>query len=276
MKKQIEIIKSFIELIRPLNCLMVSAGVIIGSIAGIGMDSSFALLIFLAALSATITNAGGNAMNDYFDREIDIIAHPKRPIPSKRLTPKSVLIFAVACFILAIIFSARINLICFILAIINIAALIFYEKYLKNKGLIGNIAVAYLMGSIFLFGGAAVGRITTSAILAILAFFAGLGREIIKDVEDMAGDKKQRQTLPMKIGKKNAVIMANFCLIAAILFSFLPLAMNILGKGYLIVVAADLVFIYSMFIAFKDPHSAQKAIKLGMILALISFFFGSI
>ncbi|MCK4781564.1 UbiA family prenyltransferase [Candidatus Parcubacteria bacterium] len=276
MKKQIQTIKVFIELIRPLNCLMVSAGVIIGSIAGIGMDFSFALLIFLAVLSAAITNAGGNAMNDYFDRETDIMTHPKRPIPSKRLTPKSVLMFAIACFILAIIFSVRINLICFILVIINTAMLIFYERYLKNKGLIGNIAVAYLTGSIFLFGGAVVGRITTSAILAILAFFATLGREIIKDVEDISGDRKERETMPMKIGEKNSIIIANFCLITAVLFSFLPLVANILGKGYLIVVAADSVFIYSMFIAFKNPHSAQKAIKLGMILALISFFFGSI
>ncbi|KPJ55925.1 hypothetical protein AMJ49_06070 [Parcubacteria bacterium DG_74_2] len=276
MKKKKETIKALIELIRPLNCLMVSIGVIIGSFTGIGVDFSFASLIFLAVLVAVVVNMGGNSLNDYFDREIDIIAHPKRPLPSKRLTPKFVVIFTVSCFIAGIFFSTFINPFCFAVALVSVIVLILYEKYLKNKGLIGNMAVAYLTGSIFLFGGAAVGRIMAPVILAVLAFFATLAREIIKDVEDIAGDRKERQTLPMKIGEKNSVIIADFCLAGAIFLSFLPLVKNILGKGYLIVIIADVVFIYSMFIAFKNPRSAQKAIKIGMILALISFLLANI
>jgi len=271
-----KLIKALIKLSRPLNCLMVSFGVIIGAFIGVGMDFSFALPVFLAVLVGAVISAGGNSLNDYFDREIDAVVHPQRPLPSKTLTPKSVLMFAIGCFVIGIFFSVFINIICLIITLFSITILILYEKYLKSKGLAGNIAIAFLTGSVFLFGGVAVEKIIAPAMLAVLAFFAGLAREIIKDVEDITGDKRQRCTLPMKIGKENSVIIADFCLAGAVFLSFLPLLKNVLGKAYLMITAVDIMFIYSMFIAFKNPGFAQRTIKLGMILALVSFLLASI
>jgi geranylgeranylglycerol-phosphate geranylgeranyltransferase len=145
--------------------------------------------------------AGGNAMNDYFDRSIDSIIHKERPIPSKRLSPSMALVFGIGCFIAGFFLSIFINFLCLSIATINIAMLIIYEKYLKKRGFFGNISISYLVASIFLFGGAAVGNIVATAILAILAFLANMGREIMKDVEDIKGDEMERKTFPMKIVK---------------------------------------------------------------------------
>jgi geranylgeranylglycerol-phosphate geranylgeranyltransferase len=59
----------------------------------------------------------------------------------------------------------------------------------------------------FLFGATAISPTVPPIIwlLASIAFFAGVGREIMKDVMDMAGDRAQGvRSFPMYIGKRNA------------------------------------------------------------------------
>ena len=273
----IEKIRAFGEIVRPLNCLMGFGAVVIGALIGVGLDISFLFPVLLASLVAVFVTAGGNTMNDYFDREVDVIVHKKRPIPSRRLSPEEAIVFAVACFVVGVSLAIFINFLCLAIAVVNICLLVSYDKHFKKTGFAGNIIVSYLVGSIFLFAGAAVGNITTTGILATLAFLANLGREIIKDVEDIAGDRKERKTLPTRIGTKGSLFLAGLFIIAAVILSLFPSVYNILGIEYLIVVViADIVFLYSVWISFENPHKAKNFVKIGMLLALISFLTGGI
>jgi len=271
-----EKIKAYLELSRPLNCLIGGFAVIIGSLVE-GATFSYLPSVIVASLAAFFITAGGNAINDYFDWRIDLVAHPERPVPSGRLSLSETSIFTLMSFFIGLGLAFFVNWICFLIVLINVFVLISYERVLKKRGFIGNLAISYLVGSLFLFGGASVGIIYNTIFLALLAFLSNLGREMIKDVEDLKGDQNERRTFPIIRGTERTLLFSSVFLLAAIIFSFYPWVQGIFGKEYfLIVLLADIAFLISIFTSFKNVKKAKNIVKLGMIIALISFLVGGI
>ncbi len=236
------------------------------------LDIIFGMLVVFFAV------AGGNALNDYYDREVDLINHPERPIPSGKIKPKNALIFGISMFILALIFSSLINFITLIIAIAAEIAMYVYESNLKNKGLSGNTTISILVGLIFIFGAAIFGveAILRITIFALMAFASNLGREIVKDIEDMEGDIN-RVTLPKKVGRREAGIIALIFFILAVAFSPLPYVCMGFSIYYLsTVLISDAIFIYAALIQFKNPRKGQQYAKVGMILGLIAYMIGGL
>ncbi|TMI29001.1 digeranylgeranylglyceryl phosphate synthase, partial [Candidatus Bathyarchaeota archaeon] len=99
------------RLARPVNCLMSAVGVGIGGIAAVGSAAwgDLALPLLLAAAAAAAFTAGGNALNDIFDRETDRINHSDRPLASGQLTLGTARAFAVSAFVIAAVLAAFIN-----------------------------------------------------------------------------------------------------------------------------------------------------------------------
>jgi geranylgeranylglycerol-phosphate geranylgeranyltransferase len=129
---------------------------------------------------------------------------------------------------------------------------------------------------LFLFGGAVVGMVDKTIIIALMAALATIGREIVKDIEDVEADF-DRNTLPKRIGKRNAGIMGSIAFLAAVSLSPVPYLTNIFGAGYLLVVlAADAIFIYCSIVHFRNPTRGQKFAKYGMLVALVAFLIGGI
>lgn len=268
---------SYPEIIRPLNCAVAGTGALAGCvIAGLPFPVVKALLSF--AVVFLITGAG-NTLNDYYDAEIDRINHPDRPIPSGRVKQKNAMIFATSLFISGIIISLFLNPLSFFIAVFATLLLVSYEKKLKNTGFPGNIAVSLLVGLVFIFGATSAGMTdeTTKVILVLagMALLATLGREIIKDIEDVEGDA-DRNTLPRLVGVKNAGLAASIILILSVLISPGPYVMGVFDRLYLgIIGCSDAMFIYSLILLDK-PKTASKIIKIGMIIALIGFLAGGI
>jgi len=232
--------------------------------------------LILGMLVVFFAIAGGNALNDYYDREVDLINHPDRPIPSGKVSPKNALIFGLFLFLLAIVFSALINIWTFIITILAEIAMFSYEAKLKNKGFVGNVTISILVGLIFVFGGAIFNDILRISIFALMAFSSNLGREIVKDIEDIEGDIN-RQTLPKKIGEKSAGIIASTFFILAVALSPLPyLCLGFSIYYMLSVLISDAIFIYVAIIHFKDPTRGQKGAKLAMVMGLISYLIGGL
>lgn len=274
--------KGLVALLRPLNCFMVAAAVFIGALVASGpLGIQVHLMdVLTASLVAFLFTGAGNALNDYFDRDIDKINHPRRPIPSGKISPDSVMLFAFVLFLISLILATFINIIVTFIVVANLAVMISYEVLSKAQGLAGNITIAWLTGTTFLFGGAAVGAIEGTIVLAILAFLATLGREIAKDIEDIEGDVG-RDTVPMQAGIGNAQIMAATAIFASILLSPLPQLLGLfLGSGlifYILLIAtADAIFIYCIFLLAKGKEHASFAIKGGMLIALVAFLLGGI
>jgi len=181
-------------------------------------------VLLLACIVFLITSAG-NVINDYYDIEIDRINRPQRPLPSGEVGIKAALVLAIVLFASGIILAIFTNILCLAIAIFNSAILVGYAAWLKKTTLLGNIAVSYVSGSIFLFGGAfsgIAGLIQVSPV-TLITFLAMLSRELFKDAEDVEGDSASgASTLPIRIGVKKTTYIGFFCLFGAVLASMIP------------------------------------------------------
>ena len=241
-------------------------------------------------LAVFFETAAGNVINDYFDYNIDLINKPERPIPSGRISLKAGRNYGYLLFLLGTICGFLIsfltsNWIPFAIVLIADVVLYLYACKLKSTPLIGNLTVGFMTGFGFVFGGFAINNptiILTSIYLGFFAFVMTTARELIKDIEDMEGDKSEgAKTLPILYGEKPTAILAVILIIIDCALCPLLYYNHIFGFYYLIVIAiAVILFLYSaiLIIRNQDRQTAGKAskyLKIGMLVAFVSFIFGS-
>ena len=267
----------YLRLFRFGNCLMGAIGVLIACFIAAGFAlGDHAIKVIIGCVLVICFEAGGNALNDYVDYEIDMTAHPDRPIPCGEISRKTAQICGIAGLAVAVILSFLISFETVPLVILCAILMFAYETVLKQRGFVGNLTIAVLTGLIFLFGGSIIGDYSQVWTLALLATLVSIGREIAKDIEDVESDEGSRKTLPMIIGRKKAATLAAAFFVIGPILSFIPLLDNTFGILYCSVIVADIIFIYCATIVFKDAHKAEKLAKVAMFAALISFVLGVI
>jgi geranylgeranylglycerol-phosphate geranylgeranyltransferase len=284
-------VRTYMELMRYKNCLMAGFAAIIGTLIAFNILASDAHgshlpgnfpvsatgLVFLVVF---LVSGAGNAINDYFDIKIDSINRPERPIPSGRVKLKEALYFSYLLFALGTVLAFSINPVCGLIALFNSLLLIFYAKTLKSTPLFGNLSIGYLTGSTFLFGASVFGfeGLKTLFVLFVLSALAITAREIVKDIEDMEGDKIEgADTLPLRIGARKASYLAVLIGFLAVFLSPLPYLMSVLGLRYLyLVFLADLGFLAAIhqILVRNNPAKSSKMFKIAMFFALLAFIAG--
>ncbi len=267
----------FITIIRPINSFVAGLAAIIAYLIDTGTIIPQTLLLFI--IVALIT-AAGNVINDFFDAEIDAINRPDRPIPSGTVSKGAAWGFAVTLFLAGILVSSFTNSVCIVIAIFNSVLLIAYAAKLKSTLLIGNIVVAYLSASIFLFGGAlnGVDGLVRIIPIAAITFFAMLSRELLKDAEDVEGDRAGgADTLPIRIGIKKTSEFALITAALAVAASFIPYfwwgawyAGGIIAVDTIIIIAA-LRGLHCDTPACVKASRASSLLKAGMFASLVVF-----
>ncbi|WP_096591428.1 geranylgeranylglycerol-phosphate geranylgeranyltransferase [Halorubrum ezzemoulense] len=267
-------LRGIVELARLGNC--VAAGGLTATGAFVAGAGGAVLPTALAAATTVFAVAAGNAINDYFDREIDAVNSPGRPIPRGAVSPRTALATAALWFAVAVAFAVRLPTLAIGIAAVNLVALVTYTSVFKGTPGLGNALVAYLVGSTFLFGGAAVGNPRAVLVLAALAGLSTFTREVIKDVEDVAGDREEGlATLPIAVGERRALWIGAAALGVAVTVSPLPYLSGTLGAAYLAVAAvADAVMLYAAYEGFADPAAAPRRFKYGTFLAAVAFVVG--
>lgn len=276
----------YLEILRPGNALMGAISIILIAI----IDKTISIPIVLAMLAVFFETAAGNVINDYFDYNIDLINKPERPIPSGRISLENgkryaYLLFAAGTVCGFLISYLTANWIPFIIVLIADVVLYLYAYKLKATPLIGNLAVGFMTGFGFVFGGFTINNpsiVMTSIFLGFFAFVMTTAREIIKDIEDIEGDRKDgARTLPILIGKKKPAILATILIIIDCALCPLLYIYHIFGVLYLVIIAvAVIIFIYSAILIMKSQeepvaHKSSKLLKIGMLIAFLSFALGS-
>ena len=115
------------------------------------------------------------------------------------------------------------------------------------------------------------------SLLAASAFFSNAAREIIKDFEDLQGDRGTKLTLPMILPKKTVLAIIFLFYIIGMFFVYTPYFSSMFGNTFflLIVSFANLVFFYSFKLVTESKYKkAQFASKAAMAIALLSFIAG--
>ncbi|CCQ37103.1 (S)-2,3-di-O-geranylgeranylglyceryl phosphate synthase [Natronomonas moolapensis 8.8.11] len=270
-----EQVRGVVELTRPGNALAAGVLTFIGAFVAGGLAAPASTAV--AVLATGAATGGGNAINDYFDREIDAINRPDRPIPRGAVTPRGAFVFSLALFAAAVGLTLLLPPIAVAIAVVNLLALLAYTEMFKGLPGVGNALVAYLTGSTFLYGGAAVGGdLATVSVLFVLAAAATMAREIVKDVEDVAGDRKEGlSTLPIAVGERTALGVAAVFVATAMLASPLPFLRGTFGSAYLVVLVPTLLGLGAgTYRSFDDPATGQTWLKASMFLAALAFVAG--
>lgn len=270
-------IMGYWRIIRPVNSIVAGLAAALAYLIATG--TLIPSVIFLIVIVILITGAG-NTINDYFDLPIDMVNRPDRPLPSGTVTTSGALIFAGILFTGGIFVSFFTNPYCAFFAVINSLLLIAYAKKLKSTPLIGNLSVAYLAGSIFLFGGAFAGisGLINNMVIALITIFAMLSRELLKDAEDLPGDiGAGAKTFPVLYGIRFTAYLSIIFTILAVAVSFLPYTRW--GAWYLAgIIPVDVIILYSAWRASgcRDPECVKESsatiyLKYGMFASLIVF-----
>lgn len=266
----------FLELTRPLNAVVAGGLTIVGAYVAGGVFGA-PVQAAVAGIATVLATGAGNAINDYFDREIDAVNDPDRPIPRGAVTPRAALWFSGGLFTVAVAMVLWLPLLAIAIAGVNLLALVTYTEWFKGRPGLGNALVAYLGGSTFLFGAAAVEALgVAAAVLAVLAAVATFGREVIKDVEDIVGDREAGlETLPIVIGERRALGIATLAVAIAVLASPLPYIVGGLGISYLVVVLpGDFLMLLGAHRSWDDPATGHQLLKWGMFAAAGAFIVG--
>jgi geranylgeranylglycerol-phosphate geranylgeranyltransferase len=272
-----------LRLVRAGNLGVSFVGTLVGGLvakgAGISVPVSLWLALVLAGLSTACVTAGGNVLNDLLDLEGDRTNHPDRPLVTGEISVRAARGLAVALFVLgaAVVVPVAIEepLVAAIL-VGAVALLLAYEFRFKKAGFAGNLVVAFLTGVVFLYGGAAAGDAVVLLPFAAMAFLATLSREIIKDMEDIAGDVG-RTTLPKRYGLGTASAWARGSAAGGVALSLVPFAWFVnlvsgVGIIYLVLVGtADAIFAVSVWHLPDRLHYEQTMSKVAMTVALFAF-----
>jgi len=280
-------IAGFIKLVRPINGLMMGFAVIVGAslVLEEPLTAEIMFRLLLGYVTAFTLAGASMAINDYYDREIDRINEPNRPIPSGLVKPRESLIFASFLAIIGFAAAVLTNFPCSVIAIFSLAVSVAYATKGKQTGLFGNFLVSACVAIPFIYGSFVVGQSLgmKAVFFAALAFLSNTGREVTKGIVDVEGDKtKGIQTVAVSHGKKTAAYVASSFFLSAVFSSFLPPLLGLVSIWFIpFVAAADLGFTISSFMLIRDPsrENARKTKNLAMLwmtLGMISFFAGTI
>ncbi len=306
----------FVRLVRPVNLIIIAL-----TMYGLGWfyhdinpDFGVVSLPFLMlTVSTVMIAAAGNIINDYFDIRADRVNKPDRLIIGVHIKKRVAIVthwgINLIAFSIAIYLSYTLQSFWYVfIHLFSINFLWFYSVYFKRRFAIGNIVIAALTAlvpilvGIYFFQTMQFLPETTNELeqlsrsfnqdlifvvsiaLSSFAFILNLAREMVKDIEDVEGDKLLKaKTLPITIGSRGTKWIAAFLLLSTIVmaavgwwyFDYLDVKVMIplFASGILILVSFILLLYAQEIKAYKRVN---LFIKLSMTAGLLAPVFWKI
>ncbi len=258
------------------------------------------LRFFMLALSTGFIAAGGYIINDYFDIQIDVINRPEKVVLEHKINLRQAILahlllstvgLLVAFFVSGALWLVIIQLLCVVL-------LWFYSTHFKRLPVIGNFVISilttltiiviylnYIPGlsvtDVFSFKWAANASGTTVYVLiyAFYSFFLTWIREIVKDMEDIAGDSEMGcKTLPIVAGLNGAIIFIVVLEVVMLVAGIIAIlnVQTIQSKVGIFLFLVAPMFVWTWFLLRKSETAhyglASKYIKFYMVAGLFTLY----
>lgn len=257
---------------------------------------------FLLLLSSVAIAAGGYIINDYFDMDIDNVNKPHKLVIGKLISRRWAMLFhmllsLIGLFLTAVVALHLNNIMLLVFNFVSVVLLLFYSTTFKKRLLVGNVIIslltAWVVGVLFIaeikFSDAdymfknlaVIERLYKfTLIYASFAFIVSLVREVVKDLEDIIGDKKYGcTTMPIVWGVNASKIYASIwlvVLIGALGAIFFYTILNTWNRYIPILVIVLLLFLFFILFqikkasASKDFGKISTQVKLLMLIGILS------
>jgi chlorophyll synthase len=185
--------------------------------SGVAPAGRWGIVIIGVMLAGPLVCATSQAVNDWFDRHVDAINEPQRPIPSGRMPGRSGLVVAIVWTLLSLAVAALLGPWGFAAAATGLALAWAYSApplRLKQNGWWGNLAcgmcyegLAWVTGSAVMAGGAMPDP--RSILLAGLYSVGAHGIMTLNDFKAIEGDRQMNiRSLPVQLGVDRAAQVA--------------------------------------------------------------------
>lgn len=257
----------------------------------------------LLMVSSVVIAAAGYIINDYFDLNIDLINKPDKLVVQKIISRRWVifwhLFLSISGVILGFYIDRKTHVRFLGLANLGCVALLFlYSISLKKKLLSGNIVISALTAWVILVVGWCetskllqpnlIGSFTEkitriSFLYAGFAFVISLVREVVKDMEDMEGDRRYGcNTMPIALGINATKVFVAVWLVvltsALLIVQFYVLVFNWWWSAAycILLIIVPLIYIFKMLFSTntsKDYHRLSSLIKMVMFTGILSMIF---
>ena len=248
-----------------------------GGFLGLGQIQLTPSLV-IAVLAIILAGMGCVALDNYWDQEVDQVVHPRRADALDHLSSRFAWVSGFILFSLAIIIGFFVSISFGLFIVVGFILFLFYELVTKNRGLIGNITVAITLPLIIMSGGVAVHNPYPSFVIFFISFFPVLGGEILRDIRDIEGDKKNRHTLPMSIGIPAAQTLGIGFISTYLFLSPVPYLFDLVDLWYIPgIVIADIILITVIAYSKIKPcsiRSITEITKFAWLIGTISLTIG--
>lgn len=239
-----------LELLKPITWFPPMWAFACGVVSsGVALSGHWHVALLGIILAGPLVCAMSQAINDWYDRDVDAINEPHRPIPSGRIPGRWGLYIAAIWTCLSLIVAATLGHWVFISAMIGLFLAWAYSAppfRLKRNGWLGNAAcgfsyegLAWITGAAAMLGGSLPPAQTL--VLAALYSVGAHGIMTLNDFKSIAGDRQMGiNSLPVLLGVRGAAVAAcvfmavpQVIVICLLLFWGLPLqaAMIVLLLG---------------------------------------------
>ncbi len=261
---------AILETTRPYTLLWCGLVSLTGACIAYGAFPSFDIAI-LATFIPIMGWIAGLSLSDFFDRKLDRIQKNHRPIPSGRIKSYEILIMGAFFAILGLYLSTILGLDNILISLIAAFLVLFYAKFSKSRGMLGNINRGLITGSAFFFGVFSVIDSIISIpiyifIISLVFIIHDINSNLIGAIRDVEGDKIGGYfTFPVKYGIKYSIYVAIIMtFIWIILAFFVPYIYGFLNDVYYLLLALVVVIIVVLYLCcFRslDSVDRKKALK---------------
>ncbi len=228
---------AFLALFRPVNTLLTGLAVLLGIYLGTVQTS--ALVMICGPLSAMLIAAGGYIDNDIADLPADAVNRPARPLPSRLVPINTAMLGSLACFAAGLIVAGICSPAALSAAGGAAIVLVAYNHYAKRLPLVGNLAIGVLGGFPLVYAGLLDTEATGGWLLLWIAFglacLLHLVRELLKDIEDIEGDRAAEfRTAAVQWGTGVARLIAGIVAVVTGVVVVLPGILRWLNERFLV------------------------------------------
>ncbi len=269
-----------LRLVRINNLLLAAAGVLAGGWIALGAVRTPNVLA-LAAVAAVAFAMAGNVLNDIWDQAADRVNRSggEHPLATGRVTRGTADLCVAGGAVIGLGAAAFVNGTAVLVGLAAFAVLVLYSPVLKRRGVPGNVAVALVAGLPLMYGAIAVGHAAAGIVPWILAAWIHLVREIVKDIDDQAGDRTLgRRTLPLVLGARRASVVAAGLAAAFVPVSLaLPARAHYRGGYFLIALFAQLIVLAVASRLFTGRMQGNsRLLKGAMLVGIVALVAGRV
>jgi geranylgeranylglycerol-phosphate geranylgeranyltransferase len=229
------------------------------------------LALWMTGAATALITAGGFVVNDIIDIDIDRVNRPDRPLAAGEISVATAWALYWLMNTTALGLALKVDPVLGFVSLGIVLLLFMYSTQLKQRFLVGHLAIAAMGAMVLPFGGLALGHMLPVLLSILFVFPAFFAREVLKTVPDYEGDKAHGvDNLATRYGPRAALRISKVALLLTA--STLPLILPVwpLNRWYMIAAVAGIWPILLYALLRSTPQNSKMLIAVSKLLFLMT------